>query len=222
MNVLTLASVVPAIIPRSFSHLDETLHEIASFADAVQIDIVDGKFVPFTSWPYRGSGNIQLVQQYSETFDIEFDLMVERPEMFIESYARTGAKRIVIHLESVDDMEPILACKAEHGFVLGLSILNDTPLTKLTEHLSDADYVQLMGIAKIGSQGQPFDERVLERITELRAREPDLQISIDGSVTDTTLPKLKSAGATRFISGSYILSASEPEVAFHTLESLAL
>ena len=78
-----------------------------------------------------------------------------------------------------------------------------------------------MGIKEIGSQGQPFDERVLSRIRELKSIAPAILVSIDGSVTTETLPRLKEAGALRFISGSAILKAEEPREAFDALLRLA-
>jgi ribulose-phosphate 3-epimerase len=77
-----------------------------------------------------------------------------------------------------------------------------------------------MGIARIGSQGNPFDERVLERIRALKSLYPDLEVSIDGSVRAETLPSLIEAGATRFAVGSAILHAEDPEEAYRTLSSI--
>jgi ribulose-phosphate 3-epimerase len=216
-----MSAIIPAIIPKSFEHLTQTLDDVRPFAHAVQVDIVDGIFVPFTSWPYVGSGNIQLLTQFREEFEIEVDLMLTNPQTVIDVYAQAGAKRIVVHLESTHDIDAIFAHHEAHSYMLGISILNDTPLQKLTELLPHVDYVQLMGIAKIGSQGQPFDERVLERVSELHAQYPELLISIDGSVNAETLPRLRKAGARRFVSGSAILSAPNPYEAFRNLESLA-
>jgi pentose-5-phosphate-3-epimerase len=77
-----------------------------------------------------------------------------------------------------------------------------------------------MGIKHIGSQGQPFDERVLERVAKLRALYPSRTISIDGSVNRETLPQLKAAGADRFVSGSAILNQPDPVLAYTELTLL--
>jgi ribulose-phosphate 3-epimerase len=83
------------------------------------------------------------------------------------------------------------------------------------------DYVELMGIDEIGRQGQPFDERVLQRIRDIKAKYPDLEVSIDGSVNEDTLPRLKEAGADRFVVGSAILNAENPEAMHKKLSRLA-
>lgn len=212
--------IVPAIIPTSFDHLDESLRIVEPFTTEVQVDIVDGAFVPFRSWPYVGSGSIQLLSRYTDTFQIEVDLMIMSPEDAVPLYVAAGVTGVVVHLESTRRIETILAHHDEHTYALGLSINNDTPIGALMTLIPRVDYVQLMGIAHIGSQGQPFDVRVLDRVREIRSMYPDIIISIDGSVNKDTLPRLIDAGATRFVSGSAIFHVDDPEAAYRTLESM--
>jgi len=213
-----MQQLIPAIIPSSSQHLEESLMRVHSFAHEVQVDIVDGVFVPFRSWPYVGSGSVSLLSRYTEEYSIEVDLMVKNPEDVISVYSDAGVDSIVIHLESTGALETICEHRALHSYKLGLSIDNDTPLSVLTDQIAHADYVQLMGIAHIGSQGQPFDERVLSRIRILRDAYPELVISIDGSVNAESLGKLVEAGANQFVCGSAILNADNPENAYDTLE----
>lgn len=216
-----MQTIIPAIIPTSREHLEISLARVAPFANEVQIDIVDGQFVPFTSWPYVGSGSVHTLAQYVTAHAIEVDLMVMLPETVIDVYANAGVARMVVHLESTNDLSGIIAHRKKHEYQLGLSILNDTPLELLLPHIPEVDYVQLMGIKDIGSQGQPFDERVLERIATLRATFPDLVISIDGSVNRDTIPRLAEAGANRLVSGSAIFSAENPYDAYMELTRLS-
>jgi ribulose-phosphate 3-epimerase len=146
--------------------------------------------------------------------------MIAHPEEALPLYVETGAQRIVVHLESVTDLSYITEHHTAHTYELGFSISNYTPLAVLTNVLHHADYVQLMGIRSIGTQGQPFDEEVLHRITALKRLKPDILISIDGSVNTTTLPRLKDAGAERFVSGSAILGVDDPKRAYEALTLL--
>ncbi len=212
--------IIPAIIPKSHAHLQETLAIVEPFTRSVQIDIVDGVFVPFTSWPYTEAAGIDEIQKDIEGFDVEVDLMVMEPEEVIEEYLQLGVTRAVVHLESTTKLESIIALKSKYDFKLGFSINNDTPLETLTNMLHHAEYVQLMGIRKIGSQGQPFDTDVLTRIATLKALFPNHMISIDGSVNLETLPQLIKAGADRFVSGSAILSHKNPAEAFAILSQI--
>lgn len=212
--------IAPAIIPESFSHLRESLERVRPFTREVQVDIVDGNFVPFVSWPYTKKSSPEDLAAFTALFFIEIDLMVMRPEDVIPLYARVGVRSMVVHLESTEALPSIIAQRDRLGFSLGLSLNNDTPLHALEEYIPHIEYVQFMGIGKIGSQGQPFDARVLERIMELKARHPDVSISIDGSVNDKTLPLLIEAGADRCVAGSFIMSSDDPEVSYNTLTAL--
>jgi ribulose-phosphate 3-epimerase len=215
-----LHTIIPAIIPQSREHLDASLRIVAPFTREVQVDIVDGIFVPFTSWPYVEGASVADIAEYTKEFVIEVDMMVAEPEKVLEQYLLAGVQKVVIHLESTEKLTEIIALKKQYDFTLGFSILNDTALDMLTSVIEHADYVQLMGIAHIGSQGQPFDTRVLARISTLKERYPQLLVSIDGSVNGETLPQLRDAGAERFATGSAIFAAENPEEAYRNLENL--
>lgn len=214
-------TIVPAVIPESVAHLAESLRTIETFSREVQIDIVDGVYVPYTSWPYTEHTSVQALSAYTEKLTIEVDLMIETPEQVIREYLATGVQRVVVHLESVKTLAPIVACKQEYSFALGFSVNNDTPLSVLESVVGYADFVQLMGISQIGTQGQPFDERVLARMrTIVSAHHTSLPISVDGSVNGETLSRLKEAGAERLVVGSYIMHAQNPHEAYRTLTQL--
>lgn len=221
MNPTEKQTIVPAIIPQSLTHLMESLERVKPFARAVQIDIVDGVFVPPVSWPYADAASPHDMKELISGFDVEVDLMIAAPEKTLSEYLDAGVSRVVIHLESTNHMGAIIALKNARPFLLGLSILNDTDLSSIEPYVMHADYVQLMGIAKIGSQGAPFDERVLDRVRALKTAYPSLMVSIDGSVNEETLLRLKAAGATRFAVGSAIMAAEHPEIVYARLTELA-
>lgn len=208
--------IIPAIIPASLSELKAVLEKV-SFASTVQIDVVDGQFVPFTSWPYEPAGAPSEVTDLLATHDVEIDLMVADPVKAGREWLQAGARGLVFHLESLQDPKEALALADEFSFDLGLSINNDTPIETLYPYIQSADFVQVMGIAKIGQQGQSFDDRSLERISELSALFPDLTISVDGGVSESTIKNLKTVGATRFVVGSVILKADDPETKYRDM-----
>ncbi len=212
--------IIPAIIPQSLDHLRDTFLSIVPPAHEVQIDIVDGKFVPFISWPYRGSGSVMLLREFSDVAVVEVDLMIQAPEVAIPLYVKAGVQKVVVHLETVRDFNEILRHRDEYGYELGVSVSNTTPLAVLTSVCANVEYVQLMGIHQIGSQGQPFDTEVLERIKYLRNLFPELNISIDGSVNAETIPLLLEAGADRFVSGSAIFGSEDPCAQYKRLMAL--
>jgi len=208
--------ILPAIIPHSFDHLRETLEKI-SFAESIQIDVVDGDFNKNVSWPYEPAGKVTDARHLLAPYDVEVDLMVSDPISAGREWLSVGAKALVFHIEGLSNPKEASALRLETNFKLGWALSNDTPLTNLYPMIEDADFVQLMGIAEIGSQGQPFNNRVLDRIVTLRALYPELVISIDGGVSKETIPLLKDVGANRFIAGSAILKSDSPEETYKEL-----
>jgi len=92
---------------------------------------------------------------------------------------------------------------------IGISINIDTPLEKVFPLIANVDFLQCMGIDKVGFQGQEFDEKVIENIKILREKFPDIVISIDGGVNFETAPLLINAGASRLIIGSSIFNTGD-------------
>lgn len=104
---------------------------------------------------------------------------------------------------------------------MGLAIDPDTDIDEVMEYIPSFDFVQCMGIAKIGYQGQPFDESVLEKINIIRNVFPNMPISVDGGVSAETARDLVGAGATRLIAGSAIMGAESTNEAIAELEGAA-
>ncbi|MCA9365501.1 hypothetical protein KC723_01275 [Candidatus Kaiserbacteria bacterium] len=207
--------IIPAIIPTSEDDLKETIARL-SFLHEIQIDVVDGQFVPFTSWPYEPVGDPSFMKPYTETFTVEIDLMVNDPTEAALSWRQAGAEMFVFHIETIS-LPELKEFTQRFDGTIGISANNDTPLDDLLAYAEVADYYQLMGIRKIGSQGQPFDEEVLNRIAAIKEVDSEAFISIDGSVNLDTIKRLKDAGADRFVSGSAILKAETPEIGYYSL-----
>jgi ribulose-phosphate 3-epimerase len=219
-----MIEIIPAVMPENIEDLERKLGQVAGAVPLVQIDVMDGRFTPSQSWPYQKKQDIyfeQIVNEdrglpFWEDLDFEIDLMVMNPLQTIDAWVAAGAKRLLIHVESTEAIEAIKELRNRFpkddpvSLEIGAAIGLDTPLETLNEIASDLDVIQCMGIAKIGYQHEPFDERVLSRIAELRKRLPESIISVDGGVTLENAPDLIAAGADRLVSGSAIFTAPNP------------
>lgn len=213
-----MTPIVPAIIPKSTKQIINLLPEL-SFSPEIHIDVVDGKFVRSVSWPYDPVGYPDEIKAYTDSFTLEVDLMVDNPLIAADSWLAAGADMLVFHVETIE--LPAFKRFTESAKIsVGISASNDTPLSTLESYTVFADYVQLMGIAEIGVQGQMFDERVLERIISLKKKFPKLSITVDGSVNEKTITRLHAAGADRFICGSAIVASPVPHLAHTKLQKL--
>ncbi len=182
--------------------------------------MVDGRFTPFVSWPYEPKGEVADAKVLLQPFSFEVDLMVLDSIAAGEAWIEAGAKRLIFHLESLANPIEAISLAKKHGVEVGLALLNDTPLSALNPYVVDINFVQLMGIAKIGAQGEPFDERVFPRLTELREQYPELTISVDGAVGKDNIAALKRSGANRFVVGSEILEDVDREAEYRELLAL--
>lgn len=232
-----MATIVPAILPTSRADLDDKLQRLAGLSDEVQIDIVDGRFVAPASWPY-GSGTTQeealpLTQHAFSRgggIHIEMDLMTERPEGEIGRWITSGANRITVHAESARHLPQLIATfQTQYGhdkgfapdlLAFGLAINGSTDLSLIEPYIQYCDYVQLMGIARIGLQGQPFDRSVLAKVAAFRRAHPHTPVQVDGGVSLETAPDLLSAGVSRLIVGSALWRAPDLREAFAQFEEL--
>lgn len=206
--------IIPAILPKNQAELSNKAKQVAGLVTHVQVDVCDGVFVKSKT----SFSNLPLLDE----LDYELDLMIDKPEDSIEKWIDMQPARIVVHMESVEDPQKLfLAMELARGIIeIGLSISNDTPNETLEKYIDDCDFIQLMGISTIGSQGQAFDDRVLEKISYFHTKYQDKVISIDGSVNEDTIKKLANAGATRFVCGSAIFEGGSVAENIEKLESL--
>lgn len=228
--------IIPAIMPESYNDLVQKAGKIAGIVPWAQIDVMDGEFTASRNWPYGKENQATFQKLLKEKKELPFwdelayevDLMVAHPEKVVRDWVALGARRIIVHIESVKALRPLIAsvqaenateedCTLEAPVEFGLAFNIDTPFDRLQGYMYEVDVVQLMGIAKIGFQGEPFDERVLARIRDLRAQYPHLIISIDGGVNRESAPRLIEAGADRLVSGSAVFGSSNVEEAIASL-----
>lgn len=216
-----MVEIIPALMPKDFSELRNYARDFKGLVRGVQIDVMDGEFVPEISWPYteQKQNFEQLVEAegglpFWDELDYEVDLMTARAESNFESWIQSGVKRIIVHYEALNDVElffknDIFNERKSEFLAVGIALGIDTPNEVLSPYMKHIDFVQCMGIARIGYQGQKFDERVLPKIKALRNTYPDLIISVDGGVSFDAAPQLVRAGANRLVSGSAILSSND-------------
>jgi len=218
--------IIPAILPMDFAELEDKLALIHGFVKTVQIDACDGQFVQNATWPYRKHDDSfdKMVKEEIgmpgwEDTNFEVDLMANRPEERVEEWISAGASRIVIHAEAKGDIDAAIA-KLTDKVEIGLALNEDTPVETISKYHERIQFVQLMGIDQIGFQHQPFDEKVIGRVREVRLKYPGLPIAVDGGVSFENAAELIDAGADRLVIGSAIFNAENPMDAVEKFKSL--
>lgn len=215
--------VVPSLPAASFADIVHLADALVHVAPEMQIDLVDGQFVPHRSWPFTEPEPLHELPALSAVaacFELEVDCMILEPERYLEDFIAMPVTRMVVHIGSTDAYDEIIAHARRHEYKIGFAITNDRPLEQLLTYIPEIDYVQIMGIKEVGQQGQPFDVRTLDRVRTLREQFPELEIAVDGAVNETTIPQLYAAGVTRFAPGSAIARQPDPRLAYEHLVSL--
>jgi pentose-5-phosphate-3-epimerase len=70
-------------------------------------------------------------------------------------------------------------------------------------------FIQVMGIKRIGAQGQPFDDSVIRRIEYIKQECRNVSVQVDGSMNPETIFLVKRAGATGAIVGSFLFKSGD-------------
>jgi ribulose-phosphate 3-epimerase len=192
--------VVPSILSADPGRLAEQVKEAeAAGADRIQVDVMDGHFVPNLTF---GPLVVEAVRRATK-LPIEAHLMVYRPELFIEAFAKAGATLIEVQVESTTSLYRTVQAIKDLGCKAGVAINPATPLETLREILPYIDLVNVMTVEP-GFGGQKFIPRSPEKVSRLRGMDPSIEIEVDGGIDAKTAPLVVSAGATVLVAGSSV------------------
>ena len=192
--------IVPSILSADVGRLAEQVKEAeAAGADRIQVDVMDGHFVPNLTF---GPAVVEAVRRATR-LPIEAHLMVERPELFIEAFAKAGATLIEVQVEATTSLYRTVQSIKEMGCKAGVAINPATPLEDLREILPYIDLVNVMTVEP-GFGGQKFIEHSPDKISRLRAMVPQMEIEVDGGIDARTAPLAVSAGATVLVAGNSV------------------
>ncbi|HEY4027067.1 MAG TPA: ribulose-phosphate 3-epimerase [Candidatus Dormibacteraeota bacterium] len=198
--------VVPSILSADLTRLGEQVREaVAAGADRIQVDVMDGHFVPNLTF---GPGVVSAVRSVAPEVPIEAHLMVERPEQFVEAFAGAGADYILVQVESTPSLYRTVHAIAEAGAQAGLVLNPATPVETLRELLP---YVRMVNVMTVepGFGGQRFIVTSPDKIRRVRDLAPDMDIEVDGGIDERTAPLVVEAGATLLVAGSSVYGHPE-------------
>jgi len=209
-----MIEIVPAILVKTPEELKEKVRQVEPYVNRIQIDIMDGKFVP--------NKTIQ-----PEDIDLETDLikeahlMVEDNERYVEAFLDLGFDMIIVHYESCKDIPRIIKKVKDRGKRIGIAINPPTPFSAIEEYLDDLDMVLVMTVNP-GFSGQGFIPDVLPKIRKVRKMKKDLDIEVDGGIKLGTVKLVAQAGANFLASASGIYKYGNIKEAIELLRREAM
>jgi ribulose-phosphate 3-epimerase len=204
-----MALIIPSILSADFARLGAQVAEAqAGGADRVQVDVMDGRFVPNIT---VGPLVVEAVRR-STTLPIEAHLMIVEPERYLDDFAAAGADIIIVHQEVSPHLNRTVQRIHQLGKRAGVAINPATSLTVLQEILGDVDLVLCMTVNP-GFGGQEFIPSMLNKIERLRAlitqHGSSCDLEVDGGIHTEPAAQVVRAGANALVAGSAIYGDKE-------------
>ena len=215
---IRIMTIIPVINCPDRACAEKTIALARTFlhaGDFVHVDVTDGAFSA-----HKTLDDPAAWAEMKKTFNLEIHLMVVHPEEHIASWCATGAKRIIVHVETVtpESARKILAACLEKGVETVLASNPETPIETIRPYLGLFSKFLVLAVHP-GPAGQLFNPLVLEKIKALK-QGGAIMIEVDGGMNHETVKLVKDAGADIATSGAYIFNSSDPQKAYEELKEI--
>ena len=215
------ARVAASILSADFARLGEQVKAVEPHADMLHVDVMDAHFVPPLT---IGPVVIESLRPVTG-MPIHAHLLVARPERLFEDLKEAGTDIVTFHVEAATRPAEVIEAAGDAGMRPGLAVNPESPVEETFDHLEGLDNVIIMTLAKTGWAGQPFVESSLKKIEAVRSeidrRGLDVDVVVDGGITEETGRRCVAAGATVLAAATSMFRNGDPSQAAERLARAA-
>ena len=195
--------IVPAILAENYDGFITRVRQAEAFTNYVQIDIMDGVFVPTFSFPAEQINNVDT------TLSFELHLMVKHPAAYMSNVFHPNLRKVIFHFESDVKHLAFIEQMGKRGLDVGMAIDPDIPIEEFTGMAANVNSLMFLTVDP-GSYASPFRPEVIGKIRKARQMFLDKNLSADGGVSLENLGLFLEAGLDYVCVGSRIFLNGNP------------
>lgn len=180
-----------------------------SLSPRIHLDRCDGDFADSTT---IGLGQMKVLK----STQVDLHLMLEKPGEELPTALELKPKLIIFHAEAKDDLYSLISKCAKFGVKAGLAILPRTQVDRVADLIREVEHV-LVFTGTLGKNGGVFHQEALSTVSVVKELNQDVEVSIDGGVTDKNASLAVAAGVDVLYAGAYFQQADDPEQAYKAI-----
>lgn len=213
-----MIEIAPSMLAADMLHLENDLLDLRlNHIKTLHFDVMDAHFVPNLSF---GPALCKAVHDAFPEYFLDVHLMMDNPQMLLDSFVSAGASSITVHAEVLSDAESMIRQIKELGVQCGISVKPGTDVQNIEPLLPLLDRVLIMTVEP-GFGGQKFMEDQLDKIIWLRNHGFNGRIAVDGGVNMENIDRITAAGADVLVMGTAFFKANDRAAVVQKVKELA-
>jgi ribulose-phosphate 3-epimerase len=204
-----MSIIIPSVTAPDAQAYREEMARVVPFAKRVHLDFSDGLFSPVKL--------INLVHAYwPEGMAADLHLMFKNPAEQLETAISLKPELVIIQAEADGDLVAILRELRAVGIRGGVALLQATEPHAAHDLISESDHVLIFS-GTLGQFGGHADLTLLQKVSQIRAINPHVEISWDGGVNIENAAQITLGGVDVLVAGGAIHKAPDASEAYKQL-----